>query len=243
MAGTRKPIKLGRREVVLGLAIVPLATCMPTRPEKDVPFIPSRKAATLSVGDPHRLVELVKLDPSIKLDMRYATNNNFTGRVLYSEARAFLTVAAAQAVVRASAAAKAEGYGLTIYDAYRPWRVTKQLWDATPRGPKKNYVANPKRGSKHNRGCAVDLTLHDLKTGALVEMPTEFDDFSEKAHRDYMAASIPAIANRRRLQRYLEAEGFIGLSNEWWHFDFTGWENYPVMDVPFDKISPSDKIS
>ena len=182
-------------------------------------------------------MELVKLDPSIKLDMRYATTNNFTGRVLYDEARAFLTVAAAQALARASAAARAEGFGLTIYDAYRPWRVTKQLWDAAPVGPKKNYVANPKRGSKHNRGCAVDLTLHDLKTGAPVEMPTEFDDFSEKAHRDYAGASAVAITNRARLQRYLEAQGFVGLSNEWWHFDFTGWENYPVMDVPFNEIA------
>ena len=229
-------MKFGRREVVLRLAIVPLATCVPMRPDKDVPFIPAKKAAALAPGDPKRLVELVKLDPTIKLDMRYATANNFTGRILYSEARAFLTVAAAQAVVRASAAARAEGFGLTIYDAYRPWRVTKQLWDATPVGPKKDYVANPKRGSKHNRGCAVDLTLHDLKTSALVEMPTEFDDFSEKAHRDYAGASPAAIANRARLQHYLEAECFVGLSNEWWHFDFTGWQDYPVMDAPFNQI-------
>jgi D-alanyl-D-alanine dipeptidase len=229
-------MKFGRREVMLGLAIVPLATCVPARPDKDVPFIPAKKAATLLPDDPHRLVELVKLDPAIKLDMRYATANNFTGRVLYDEARAFLAVAAAQALVRASKAAQADGYGLTIFDAYRPWRVTKQLWDATPRGPKKDYVANPKKGSKHNRGCAVDLSLHDLKTGMLVEMPSGFDDFSEKAHRDYMATTPNAIANRARLQRYLEAEGFVGLANEWWHFDFTGWQDYPVMDVPFDRI-------
>ena len=236
MASAREPVKFGRREVVLGLAAVPLATCVPMGPDKDVPFVSAKKTTTLAPGDPKRLVELVKLDPSIRLDMRYATTNNFTGRVLYSEARAFLTVAAAQAIVRASAKARADGFGLTIYDAYRPWRVTKQLWDATPVGPKKEYVANPKRGSKHNRGCAVDLTLHDLKTGLLVEMPTEFDDFSEKAHRNYAGASTAAIANRARLQRYLEAEGFVGLSNEWWHFDFTGWENYPVLDVPFNQI-------
>ena len=97
-------------------------------------------------------------------------------------------------------------------------------------------MANPKRGSKHNRGCAVDLTLHDLRTGQLIEMPTEFDDFSEKAHRDYMGATPAALANRARLQGYLEAEGFVGLSNEWWHFDFTGWEQFPVMDIPFNKV-------
>ncbi|MBL0924446.1 MAG: M15 family metallopeptidase [Sphingomonadaceae bacterium] len=236
MAGPRSKLGLTRREVALGLAIVPLATCSRAGPDKDVAFIPANKAAALSPQDPKRLVELVKLDPAIRLDMRYAATNNFTGRVLYKEARAFLTMPAANAVVRASRAAQGEGFGLTIFDAYRPWRVTKQLWDATPPGPKKNYVANPKRGSKHNRGCAVDLSLHDLKTGLLVEMPTEFDDFSEKAHRDFMAASPAAIANRARLQRYLEAEGFTGLSNEWWHFDFDGWENFPVMDVPFDRI-------
>jgi zinc D-Ala-D-Ala dipeptidase len=223
--------------MVLGLASVPLATCVPARPDKDVPFIPDKKAAALLPDDPHRLVELVKLDPAIKLDMRYATTNNFTGRVLYKEARAFLTVAAAQALVRASKSAQADGYGLTIFDAYRPWRVTKQLWDATPRGPKKDYVANPKKGSKHNRGCAVDLSLHDLQTGALIEMPSGFDDFSEKAHRDYMATTPTAIANRARLQRYLEAEGFVGLSNEWWHFDYSGWQQFPVMDVPFSDIT------
>jgi zinc D-Ala-D-Ala dipeptidase len=236
MAGARKPLMLGRRQVALGLAALPLATCVPAGPDRDVPFIAANQAATLPPGDPKRLVELVKLDPTIRLDMRYATTNNFTGRVLYSEARAFLTAAAAEALVRASAKAREEGFGLTIYDAYRPWRVTKQLWDATPVGPKKDYVANPKRGSKHNRGCAVDLTLHELKTGALVEMPTEFDDFSERAHRDYAGASPTAMANRTRLERFLEAQGFVGLSNEWWHFDFSGWENYPVMDVPFDDI-------
>jgi zinc D-Ala-D-Ala dipeptidase len=237
MAGTRESLIFGRREVVLGLASFPLVTCAPVGPDQDVAFIPATKAARLSPDDPKRLVELVSLDPGIKLDMRYATTNNFTGRVLYDEARAFLAAPAARAVARASKAAQADGFGLTIFDAYRPWRVTRQLWDATPPGPKKNYVANPKRGSKHNRGCAVDLSLHDLRTGDLVEMPSGFDDFSEKAHRDFMAATPTAIANRERLELYLEAEGFAGLSNEWWHFDFTGWEQYPVMDIPFNQIA------
>jgi D-alanyl-D-alanine dipeptidase len=229
-------MSFSRREVAFGLAALPLASCVPVGPDRDVSFIPASAAARLKADDPKRLIELVTLDPAIKLDMRYATANNFTGRVLYDEARAFLAAPAAQAVARASKAAQADGFGLTIYDAYRPWRITKKLWDATPVGPKKEYVANPKRGSKHNRGCAVDLTLHDLRTGQLVEMPTEFDDFSEKANRDYMGATPAALTNRARLQRYLEAEGFVGLSNEWWHFDFTGWEQFPVMDIPFNKV-------
>ncbi|WP_395615045.1 M15 family metallopeptidase [Sphingorhabdus sp.] len=237
MAGEGREITLSRREVAFGLAALPLAGCASVGPDRDVFFISADKAAALLPDDPKRLLELIKLDPAIRLDMRYATANNFTGRILYDEARAFLAAPAAQAVARASKMAQADGFGLTIYDAYRPWRITKKLWDATPVGPKKEYVANPKRGSKHNRGCAVDLTLHDLQTGQLVEMPTEFDDFSEKAHRDYMGASTAAIANRARLASYLEAEGFVGLSNEWWHFDFTGWAQFPVMDIPFNKIT------
>jgi len=237
MAGERRGLIFSRREVALGLAVVPLASCAPIGPDKDVAFISAGAGRTLSPQDPKRLLELVTLDPMIKLDMRYATTNNFTGQILYDAARAFLVAPAAKALVRASKAAQADGYGLTVYDAYRPWRITKKLWDATPVGPKKEYVANPKRGSKHNRGCAVDLTLHLLRDGQLVEMPTEFDDFSEKAHRDYMGASTTAMSNRARLARYLEAEGFIGLSNEWWHFDFTGWEQFPVMDIPFSKIT------
>ena len=236
MAGEGRGISLSRRAVASGLAALPLVGCAPVGPDRDEQFIPAHQAAALRPDDPKRLLELIKLDPAIRLDMRYATSNNFTGRVLYDEARAFLAAPAAQAVVRASKMAQSDGFGLTIYDAYRPWRITKKLWDATPVGPKKEYVANPKRGSKHNRGCAVDLTLHDLQTGKLVEMPSEFDDFSEKAHRDYMGASAAAIANRARLARYLEAEGFVGLSNEYWHFDFTGWEQFPVMDIPFNKI-------
>jgi D-alanyl-D-alanine dipeptidase len=236
MVGEGRRLIFSRRQVAFGLAALPLVSCAAAGPDSDVPFVRAG-APAFKADDPKRLVELVRLDPNIKLDMRYATTNNFTGRVLYNEARAFLANPAAQAVSRASKMAQADGFGLTIFDAYRPWRITKKLWDATPVGPKKEYVANPKRGSKHNRGCAVDLSLHDLRSGQLVEMPSGFDDFSEKAHRDFMGASETAMANRARLARYLEAEGFVGLSNEWWHFDFTGWEQFPVMDIPFNKIT------
>ena len=236
MAGEGRGLIFSRRQVAFGLAALPLVGCAAAGPDRDVLFVPEGASAS-GPDDPKRLVELVRLDPGIKIDMRYATTNNFTGRVLYDEARAFLANPAAQAVARASKMAQTDGFGLTIFDAYRPWRITKKLWDATPVGPKKEYVANPKRGSKHNRGCAVDLSLHDLRNGQLVEMPSGFDDFSEKAHREYMGASATAIANRARLAGYLEAEGFVGLSNEWWHFDFTGWEQFPVMDIPFNKIA------
>ena len=165
------------------------------------------------VASPAGLIEIKPDTAGIRLDLRYATTNNFTGHVLYNQARAFLQGVAAEALMRARDSAAKEGYGLTLFDAYRPWRVTKQLWDTT-RPSQRNYVANPKRGSRHNRGCAVDLSLHTLETGALVEMPSAFDDFSELAHRDFMGASAEAIANRARLARYMDAEGFIGMSNE-----------------------------
>ena len=182
------------------------------------------------------LVELIRLEPGIQLDIRYASTNNFTGRKLYDEPRAFLVRSAAEALVRAHRAAQRDGFGLTIFDAYRPWRVTKKLWDATPPGPKRNYVANPEKGSKHNRGCAVDLSLHRIDTGMLVEMPSGYDEFSERAHRDFMATSAEAAANRSRLERYMEAQGFRGISNEWWHFDYAGWENFPILDIAFSEI-------
>lgn len=237
MVGARSGVNLGRREFAVGCALLPLATCTPMRPDKDVAFVAQPpKGQAIAADDPRHLVELIKRDSSIILDMRYATAHNFTGHILYDEPRAFLVSAAAQSLIRAHKRAQADGYGLTIFDAYRPWRVTKKLWDATPIGPKKNYVANPKRGSRHNRGCAVDLTLHDLRTGMEVEMPSGFDDFSTKAHRDYSDDTPTAAANARRLESYMFAEGFIGMSNEWWHFDYAKWQDYPVMDIPFSQI-------
>lgn len=224
--------QLNRRNFVLGAAVALLIAC--DRSEKIAP--PAPPATALPKSGHGDLVELVKLAPDIRLDIRYATVNNFTGRQLYDQPRAFLVRPAAEALVRAHQAAAAEGFGLTIFDAYRPWRITKALWDATPAGPLRNYVANPKQGSKHNRGCAVDLSLHQLDTGALVEMPSGYDEFTQRAHRDFMAAAPEAIANRDRLERWMEAQGFRGISNEWWHFDFAGWEAFPILDIAFDEI-------
>ncbi|HYO92637.1 MAG TPA: M15 family metallopeptidase, partial [Pyrinomonadaceae bacterium] len=144
------------------------------------------------------LIELVKLDPTIRLDIRYATKNNFMGRPVYKEARAFLQRPAAEAIVRVNRALRAQGYGLTVFDGYRPWRVTKIFWDATP-ADKKEFVADPSKGSRHNRGCAVDLTLYDLKTGQQVRMPSEYDEMTERSHINYECASPEA----RRLRDLL----------------------------------------
>lgn len=228
---------IGRREVALGLALVPLTSFNPSSSGAGTATRNTPKpGAAYAADNPAELVELVRLDPKLRLDIKYARDDNFIGHAFYPEARAFLISSAAHALARAHARARKDGYGFTIYDAYRPLSATKVMWDATPRHLR-NYVANPKRGSKHNRGCAVDLTLNDLVTGQQVEMPSPFDEFTRRAHRDYMAASPEALANRARLERYMEAEGFRGMSNEWWHFDFIGWERFPILDVPFDQIT------
>jgi zinc D-Ala-D-Ala dipeptidase len=224
---------IDRRTIAIGLASIAVAGC--DKPDQPVSKKPVQ--APLRPVDSSGLIELTSLDRNIILDIRYATTDNFTGRQLYDQARAFLIAPAAKALFRAHLAAKTQGFGLTIYDAYRPWRVTKALWDATPAGPKKNYVANPKKGSKHNRGCAVDLTLHRLSDGEEVEMPSGYDEFSPRAHRNFTAAPAMALQHRDLLETLMEAQGFRGASNEWWHFDFIGWEKYPVLDIPFEALA------
>jgi zinc D-Ala-D-Ala dipeptidase len=226
-----KKVRPVRRHVLVGLSLLPLVGCESEQRPTAKPKRTAEPAPVAMSG----LVELTKLDPTIKLDIRYATPDNFTGRVLYSQARAFLMAEPAAALVRASAHARAEGYGLTIFDAYRPWRVTKALWDATPRS-QRGFVANPKDGSKHNRGSAVDLSLYNLRTGALVEMPTPYDDFSRRAYRDFEPVSVVARSNRVRLEQWMEAEGFKGIHNEWWHFDWKNWRDYPILDLPFEDL-------
>ncbi len=126
------------------------------------------------------LVELITFDKTLKLDIRYARTDNFVGKAVYAEARAFMQRPAAEALVRVHRKLKKRNLGLVIFDGYRPWSVTKLFWEVTPED-KRKFVANPKTGSRHNRGCAVDLSMFDLKTGKLVEMPTDFDDFTDKA--------------------------------------------------------------
>lgn len=181
------------------------------------------------------LVELTSLDPTIKLDIRYATPHNLAGRPVYDEPRAYLQRPAAEALVRAHRALKADGYGVLVFDGYRPWRVTKLFWDVTP-PEKREFVADPAQGSKHNRGCAVDLSLYDLKTGREVEMPSAYDEMSPRAYPDYAAGSPDARARRDLLRRAMEREGFTVEPNEWWHFNYKDWQQYPILDIPFGEI-------
>lgn len=193
---------------------------------------PPREAGPFRSPD---LVEIVTLDRTIRLDIRYATPNNLTGRAVYTEARAFLQRPAAEALVRANRALHARGYGLLVFDGYRPWRVTKLFWDVTP-PEKREFVADPSKGSKHNRGCAVDLSMYDLATGREVEMPSVYDEMSPRAYPTYAGGTEEARARRELLRGAMEHEGFTVEPNEWWHFNYKDWTEYPIIDIPFSAI-------
>jgi D-alanyl-D-alanine dipeptidase len=181
------------------------------------------------------LVELTTLDPAIHLDIRYATTNDFLGTPVYTEARAFLQRPAADALVRALGKLHPLGYGLLIHDAYRPWYVTKIFWDATP--PEgKIFVADPSEGSRHNRGCAVDLTLYDLRTGKPIEMPGTYDEMSPRSFPDYPGGTSLERWHRDLLRRAMESEGFTVYEHEWWHFDYKDWREYPILNIKFEEL-------
>jgi len=184
---------------------------------------------------PTDLVELTKLDPTIKLDVRYATTNNLFDSVFYSQARAFLQRAPAEALVRVSRKLKASGYGLLVHDGYRPWYVTKVFWDASPQD-KKIFVADPAKGSRHNRGAAVDLSLYDLKTGKPVEMVSTYDETTDRAYPNYPGGTSLQRWHRDLLRSAMESEGFTVYEAEWWHFDYKDWQRYHIGNVPFEKI-------
>ena len=182
------------------------------------------------------LVELVTLDPTIKLDIRYAGSRNFLGTPLYSQARAFLQRPAAEALVRVQHALAAQGYGLLVHDAYRPWYVTKLFWDATP-VDKRQFVADPAAGSRHNRGCAVDLTLYTLRDGQPVQMPSLYDEMSERAYPGYAGGSDVARHLRDLLRQRMQDEGFTVFEFEWWHFDYKDWKSYAIQNVRFEDLA------
>jgi CubicO group peptidase (beta-lactamase class C family)/D-alanyl-D-alanine dipeptidase len=182
------------------------------------------------------LVDVAALDPTIKLDIRYATKNNFVGVPFYTSARAFLQRPAAEALARAHKKLAERGYGILIYDAYRPWHVTKMFFDATP-AKYKGFVADPAQGSRHNRGCAVDLTLYDLKTGAPVDMLTDHDEFTDRAYPDYLGGTSLERWHRDLLRHTLETEGFSVYPMEWWHFDYRDWRQYPIANAKFEALT------
>jgi serine beta-lactamase-like protein LACTB len=183
---------------------------------------------------PPDLVDLATID-GMKFDIRYATDNNFLATPFYSSAKAFMQKPAAEALARVHKSLKERGYGLLVFDAYRPWYVTKMFWDATPE-KFHGFVADPSKGSRHNRGCAVDLTLYDLKTGKPVEMVSGYDEFSDRAFPDYMGGTSRQRWHRDLLRSAMHAEGFTVYEEEWWHFDYKDWRKYPILNKTFEEL-------
>jgi D-alanyl-D-alanine dipeptidase len=196
------------------------------------------KASPPAEPAPKRAMDLVPLagiDPTIKLDIRYATDNNFMGFPLYEKPGAYLQRPAAEALGRAAKVLKAQGYGLLIHDGYRPWFVTKMFWDATP-VPDHMFVGDPSHGSRHNRGEAIDLTLYDLKTGKPVPMTGRYDEMSRRSYSDYIGGTSRQRYDRGVLRATMEAQGFQVLNEEWWHFDYKDWADYGIGNVPFNRL-------
>ena len=180
-----------------------------------------------------RLVDLQQFIPGIVLDIRYATTNNFMRQKLYPVAKAYLRYPAAVALRDVQAELAKDHLGLKIFDAYRPYSITEKMWEPVKDA---DFVADPAKGSRHNRGAAVDLTIVDLTTGKEVEMPSEYDEFTDRARRNYTAGSSLSITDRNFLQDVMTRHGFIPLPSEWWHFDYKNWQSFELMDVPLTSL-------
>lgn len=210
------------------------------QPKKENPYgleiVADLAEYKLSINDnqANALIDLEKVIPGIVLDIRYATTNNLTHQAIYPSPKAFVRKPVVEALLKIQEELKERGIGLKILDAYRPYEVTLQFFKVYP---DTNFVASPRTGSKHNRGCAVDLTLINLKSGHELEMPTAFDDFSEKAYHSYQNLPLPAKQNRQLLREVMTAHGFIPYESEWWHYDYQGWHNFKLTDLSFNELS------
>jgi CubicO group peptidase (beta-lactamase class C family)/D-alanyl-D-alanine dipeptidase len=210
----------------------------PVKPVADLRAAALAAQPPTETGDfrPSDLVELQSLDSSIVYDIRYATSNNFMGTPFYNSAHAFMQRPAAEAVALAARRLKPLGYGLLVHDAYRPWYVTKMFWDGTPVG-KHLFVADPSDGSRHNRGCAVDITLYDLKTGQPVRMTGGYDELSDRSYPLYPGGTSLQRWHRDLLRHAMEAEGLTVYEAEWWHFDYKDWRKYRIQNLTFEQLA------
>ncbi len=198
--------------------------------------IPPQEAGTFRKSD---LIDLEQIDAPFQFDIRYATNNNFVGFPLYTYPKAYLQRPAADALVRAAKKLETIGYGLIIYDGYRPWHVTWMFWQVTA-DHLKIFLADPKEGSKHNRGCAIDLGMYRLDSGESVDFPSDFDEMTERSFSNYTGATTQQAAHRKILRDAMEAEGFTVHPNEWWHFDYIDWPLYAIQNVSFEELLASE---
>ncbi len=180
-----------------------------------------------------QLLEIKKEIPDIVLDIRYATDNNFMKQVMYPQAKAFARKPVIEQLKKIQTELRKKGLGLKIYDAYRPYAITVAFYK---KATDKSFVANPVKGSKHNRGCAIDLSLVDFKTKKEVPMPTPYDSFAPEAAADFQKLPLHLLKNRNFLIKIMKRYGFNVLKNEWWHYDFKDWRNYEILDIPFKSL-------
>lgn len=181
------------------------------------------------------LVDLQRFIPGLVLDIRYATTNNFTGEKIYNLARAYARRPVAEALKKIQAELKPQGFGIKIFDGYRPYKATVKFYELYR---DTTYVASPYRGSRHNRGCALDLTVINLNTGKELEMPTGYDSFKKEAWPTTPVADPAIRKNRTFLITVMEKHGFKVNSSEWWHYDFVGWKKFEVLDIDFEELEP-----
>ena len=189
--------------------------------------------AHLSLAADDDFVEIIQLDSTIIIDLKYATPNNFVGQVLYDSDRCFLRQVTAERLVRVQRALQKRGLGLKIWDGYRPHSVQFKMWELVPNP---DFVGNPYKGSRHNRGAAVDVTLVD-SLGNELEMPTPFDDFTDKARRRYKKLPPHILKNRQILEDAMKAQGFIPLTSEWWHFDDPNWKKFKLENISIKELA------
>lgn len=186
-----------------------------------------------------KMIDLREFGKNLKFDIRYATKNNFTKTIIYPKAEAFARKPVAESLVKANDSLLKLGFRIKVFDAYRPYQATIKFYEVYP---DTDFVADPKFGSRHNRGCAIDLTLVDAKTGLEIKMPTTYDDFTEKAHPDYADLPEEIIKNRDLLIEVMTNFGFSVYPSEWWHFDYQGWERFPLMDLSFEELQKTEKL-
>lgn len=203
---------------------------------QDLKVINTVKEYELSVKKDslQKMVELKLAIPSIVYDLRYATKNNFTGKKLYSKGnKTFVRLQVANALHEVQKELLTAGYGLKIWDAYRPYTVTQKMWELIG---DERYVANPTKGSGHNRGLAVDVTLMDITLGKDMDLGTGYDSFTDTAHHSFKALEKDVLYHRELLKNTMEKYGFRSFETEWWHYSFPNDRNYEVMNIPFKKL-------
>lgn len=217
------------------LILMALASCTPSKKYKYglTPTDFKQYQEQVKKNPEMELVDLETIIPGVVLDIRYATNNNFTGEVIYNLPKAYARKPVAEALALVQSDLKEQGLELKIYDGYRPYSATVKFYEVYG---DTTFVASPYQGSRHNRGCAIDLTLIDSQTKLELNMPTPYDSFQEEAFPDYPLQDQEAVKNRAMLISAMEKRGFRVYDSEWWHFDFIGWEKFDVMDIDFEEL-------